>query len=71
MAVTVRPSQRTPAGVSGAALVEARESGSRGSSPKSLATMVEGVLGRRALSWRRWVTSGEQNRESNEYYFYY
>ena len=25
MAVTVRPSQRTPAGVSGAALVEARE----------------------------------------------
>ena len=39
MAVTVRPSQRTPAGVSGAALVEARESGSRGSSPKSFATM--------------------------------
>ena len=70
MAVTVRPSQRTPAGVSGAALVEARESGSRGSSPKSFATMVEGAL-RTALSWRSWVISDELNSESNEYYFYY
>jgi len=40
MAVTVRPSQRTPAEVSGAALAEARESGSLGSSATSLATML-------------------------------